>query len=239
MPTPNSTALALVSAQPEEVAEAAIREGENTTTPQPDLPPLDPEAFTPTSLAALDVPSTKEEACAHSWRTTFQVALHSEGSPRTIYRALREGHKKESWSLLRGPSGERFASFKEFCETPVPHGLGRPIDVVERFLFGELGVASELGSRPIVVGRIEDLSMKPSIREASMIQTIRHANVKLRAEQLDKLHIIKMRLSRERQERLTLDDVLREAADMYVRYHEAAGNIAHEGDPVSAAGGAR
>ena len=38
-------------------------------------------------------------------------------------------------------------------------------------------------------------------------------------EQLDDLHALKRRLARERGERLTLDDLLREGVDMLLRYH--------------------
>jgi hypothetical protein len=36
---------------------------------------------------------------------------------------------------------------------------------------------------------------------------------------LDALHALKRRLARERGERVTLDDVLREGAEMLLRYH--------------------
>ena len=50
---------------------------------------------------------------------------------------------------------------------------------------------------------------------------VRHARLTLTEAQLDQLHIIKRRLSHERQERLTIDDLLREGVVLVIRYYEA------------------
>ena len=56
-----------------------------------------------------------------------------------------------------------------------------------------------------------------------MNNAIRHANVTLPTSQLDDLHALKRRLSRERGERLTMNDIVGEAIAILLRHHEHAG----------------
>jgi hypothetical protein len=53
---------------------------------------------------------------------------------------------------------------------------------------------------------------------------LRHANLTIPEEQLDALHALKRRLGRERGRRLTLDIIVREAVELLLRHHEAAGH---------------
>jgi hypothetical protein len=48
---------------------------------------------------------------------------------------------------------------------------------------------------------------------------LRHANMTIPAEQLDGLHDLKRRLSRQRGVRLTLDDMMRAAVELLLRHH--------------------
>ena len=47
----------------------------------------------------------------------------------------------------------------------------------------------------------------------------RHARMTLDDDTLDALHVLKRRLSREQQRRVTLDDLLHEAVRLLLRYH--------------------
>ena len=64
------------------------------------------------------------------------------------------------------------------------------------------------------------------------MQTVRHARLTLSDEQLDRLHVIKRRLSHDREERVTIDDLLREGVVLVLRYYEAQGGNTSEGPEV-------
>ena len=54
------------------------------------------------------------------------------------------------------------------------------------------------------------------------MSNLRHANLTLNDDRLDELHALKRRLARQRGERLTLEDMLREAIDLLLAHHRVA-----------------
>lgn len=70
--------------------------------------------------------------------TTMVDGLHAEPDRFVKYLRLFEEHR--GWTLLTDKRGKRFETWKDYCETPQHHGLGKPAAEVHPFLvqaFGE------------------------------------------------------------------------------------------------------
>lgn len=70
--------------------------------------------------------------------------------PDFVWTMLDSMREHRAWTLLTKPDGSHFATFEEFCETPLRHGLGKPWSEIKPYLEPLLGrQAVELMTHPV------------------------------------------------------------------------------------------
>ncbi len=69
--------------------------------------------------------------------TTMVKGLGKE--PERLVRYLRLFDEHRGWTLLTDKRGKHFGTWKDYCETPQPHGMGRPAEEIHSLLVQAVG----------------------------------------------------------------------------------------------------
>jgi hypothetical protein len=79
--------------------------------------------------------AVESEPYATRWRIDLAGAVKNlDLYPGRIDTLVGLGEKHQLWRFLKRADGGAFGSFREFCETPEPHGLGTPEAVIRSAL---------------------------------------------------------------------------------------------------------
>lgn len=125
------------------------------------------ETFVPSGEGKVWAPIGSED-----WAKNMRLHMGSmvkdldKGPERfTRYVALFAEHR--GWTLLTDKRGKRFATWEAFCETPQPHGLGKPAAEVQPFMIAAVGEKKAALMTTAADGRVEN-GRKPKTEAESV-----------------------------------------------------------------------